>query len=112
MIDKRKLEFKRKLTHGFYLLRWKHNYFAAQCFMCCQTCGCAAVPEKYTERYIFYHEQDAEQLDEASANEELGVHLAWAGDAGRIRKVFESVGCAVVHDGNASKRIWICHKPN
>jgi hypothetical protein len=104
-------EFKRKLTAGFHHLRFDHGYFAAQCFQCCQTCGCAAVPDKYAERYVFYHEQDAERLDAATTDEELGVYLAWAGDAQKIRKVLEQAGCAVVHDGNPKRRIWVCAGP-
>lgn len=37
------------------------------------------------------------------ALKKLGTHLAWVGDAARIRKV-----CAVVHDGDPGKRIWVC----
>ena len=56
-IEKQRQEFKRKLTDGFHALRWEHKYFAAQCFQCCQTCGCASVPDEYAEHYVFYHEQ-------------------------------------------------------
>jgi hypothetical protein len=101
-IDKQRQEFKRRLTAGFQVLRFEYDYFAAQCFQCCMTCGCAAVPDKYAERYVFYHEQDAQDLDEATTREKLGVYLAWAGDAEKIRKVFENAGCTVVHDGNTN----------
>jgi len=107
-IERQRQEFKRKLTAGFHALRFEHNYFAAQNFMCCQSCGTAQVPDKYAERYVFYHEQDAQDLDEATTLKKLGTHLSWAGDAARIRKVFEEAGCAVVHDGDPGKRIWVC----
>jgi len=107
-IERQRQEFKRRLTAGFHALRWQHDYFAAQCFMCCQTCGCAGVPNKYAKRYVFYHEQDAQDLDAATTLKKLGTYLAWAGDAARIREVFEQAGCAVVHDGDSAKRIWVC----
>jgi Domain of unknown function (DUF6891) len=105
------LNFKDKLTAGFNDLRWGRGYFAAQCFQCCQTCGVHSVPDQYADRYAFYHEQDARKLDHASEQQEIGVFLSWGGDAAIIRKAFEAVGCAVIHDGSPNKRIWVYGLP-
>lgn len=72
MINERKREFKRKLTAGFEQLR-RHDYFARECFCCCQSCGCATVPDRYADRYVFYHEQDAEHLDDVLAFTSVGA---------------------------------------
>ena len=110
-IKQRRQEFKRKLTEAFRTLRRQRDYFAAQRFRCCQTCGCAAVPDKYAEHYVFYHAQDADRLNAATTHEELDVYLSWAGDAGEIREVFENAGCCVVHDGDPRRRIRVCARP-
>jgi hypothetical protein len=108
MMDEAMLNFREKLTAGFYELRWRHKYFAAQCFQCCQTCGTVSVPDAYADRYTFYHEQDAAALDRANSRERLGVFLAWSGNATIIRKTFEDVGCTVIHSGSPDERIWVC----
>lgn len=59
------------LTAAFKMMR-KYGIFARQHFMCCQTCGCAAVDKAVEEKraknetvplgYCFYHAQDADTL--------------------------------------------------
>lgn len=92
-------------------------------FWCCQSCGCAALPEG-TTNYVFYHQQDAEGLKEAldllernryssrygydkdKAHERVGLHLAWGGDGNEIRRCLMEAGLAVTWDGKEETRIW------
>lgn len=116
-------EFRTKLTKGFDLIR-KRGYFARQRWQCCQSCGCAALPDGITN-YIFYHAQDAEALKEAEdllmhgsyssrfdtdtkkAQDRVGVMLAWGGNGQAIQKAFLEVGLAVTWDGSTNTRIWV-----
>lgn len=99
-------EFRAKLTKGFEALR-RRGYFARHNWQCCQSCGCAALPEG-TEFYVFYHRQDAARLRDSS---HPGVMLAWGGDGEEIRKAFLEVGCAVTWDGAERTRIYVSELP-
>jgi hypothetical protein len=39
------------------------GYFAEMDWWCCQSCGVAAIPEAFAERYVF-HDQDAADIRE------------------------------------------------
>jgi hypothetical protein len=94
-------EIKNKLTKAFRELR-KLGYFARQNFWCCQSCGCNAVPDEYSEKYVFYHGQDNDCL-----NERGECYLAWSGDGAQIVKVLEDTGLKVTWDNNEFTRILV-----
>ena len=56
------MDFKEKLNLFFKEMR-KKGYFAKQKFQCCQTCGWSAIPKEKKDKAVFYHEQDAENLE-------------------------------------------------
>lgn len=99
---------KQKVTQAFRELR-RAGYFARQNFWCCQTCGCAAVPDEYADKYVFYHHQDNRAWNK---NGELkyGLYLAWEGDAKFIVDTFRKQGLNAVHDGAEFTRILILPK--
>ncbi len=89
------------LTLAFKSLR-KQGYFARQNFMCCQSCGWAAVPEGKEEKVVFFHRQDAECLKEGRP-----VYLAWSGNGKEICDVLKDHGMVVDWNGNQDTRICI-----
>lgn len=79
-----------------------------QPWMCCQGCGCAAVPE--AQPYVFYHEQDAE-----SCAQHQNLYLAFGGNCtldtvtvGQlIVESLAQVGAIVEWDGTEGTRIVV-----
>lgn len=92
---------KTKLTKAFKELR-KQGYFARQNFWCCQTCGWAAMTDEESDKAVFYHAQDNDDLIEDGS-----CHLAWSGDGKLIADILTKNGVKVDWDGNNSKRIKI-----
>lgn len=92
----------KNLTKAFSELR-KKGYFARQNFMCCQSCGWAAVPTEYGDRAVFYHGQDREDLKKGR-----DLYLAWAGNGQEIVKIFEKYGFSVDWNGDSNTRIKVC----
>jgi hypothetical protein len=92
-----------KLTAAFRNLR-RDGYFARKNWMCCQTCGCAALPED-CENYVFYHAQDADFLVEKNQ-----TYLAWSGDGEQIKLRCEEAGLNVVWDGKDDSRLLVSEK--
>jgi hypothetical protein len=92
--------FQDRLDQGFERLE-ERGYFARQDWWCCQNCGVHAVPDEFTNRYVFYHEQDADNLPDGF------VHLSWNGDAEEIVRTFEEVGCTVEWNGSHARRIRV-----
>lgn len=90
-----------ELDGAFKALR-SRGYFARQNFWCCQSCGCYAVPKESSEKYVFYHRQDAERL-----KKDGGTMLAWNGDGYEIVKVCLEAGLTVKWNGKESTRIWV-----
>jgi len=91
------------LTPAFKALR-KEGFFARQNFWCCQSCGCAAVPEDKSEAYVFYHAQDKQDLVSKGS-----CYLAWSGDGAKIVEVLTAHGIKTEWDGSANTRIkMIC----
>ena len=90
-----------RLSLAFKDLR-KHGYFARQNFMCCQSCGWAAVPEGKEEKVVFFHNQDNEERKKG-----LPLYLAWSGDGEIIKSVFEHHGIDVEWNGSESTRIRV-----
>jgi len=50
-----------RISNAFKELR-KLGYFSRMNFWCCQSCGCAAVPDKYKNKFVFFHKQDSESF--------------------------------------------------
>lgn len=94
---------KEKVTKAFAELR-KAGYFARQNFLCCQSCGWAAVPEGQ-EKVVFYHRQDNDSWDGSELARDL--YLAWSGDAKEIVAYLVAAGLAVEHDGSEGSRIRV-----
>lgn len=89
-----------KITIAFRSLR-KKGYFAKQNFMCCQSCGFAAVPEGI-EKVVFYHNQDKQR-----ASKNGHVYMSWAGDGNEIVAELKAAGAVVEWDGSESTRILV-----
>ena len=100
-----KTSVRSNLRGAFADLR-KKGYFARMNFWCCQSCAWADVPEGMDDKVVFYHAQDAQDM-----NDRWGyfkeVYLAWAGDCNEIREAFENRGFVVDHDGTHSTRIIV-----
>lgn len=92
---------KSKLTAAFKELR-KLGYFARQNFLCCSSCGWAAIPDEKSEKAVFYHAQDNDDLKKTGT-----CYLAWSGNGNEICDVLRKHGIKVEWDGLESKRIHI-----
>ena len=92
---------KSNLNKAFKALR-KSGYFAEQNFTCCQSCAWAEIPDEQSEKAVFYHRQDADDLKENGS-----CHLAWAGDGKEIVKILEENGVKTEWEGTDNKRIKI-----
>lgn len=75
-----------KIRAAFKELR-KMGWFARQSFWCCQGCGCNAVPEKYKNKFVFYHRQDAEHIRGGNIDK-YGVYLTH-GEGGNTTEILE-----------------------
>jgi hypothetical protein len=89
--------FQLALQAGFHDLE-RRGYFAQQIWKCCNTCGTAAVPERYADKFVFYHEQAAVALCKKDE-----VYLNWAGDGEQIASVFRRHGLAAEWNGSLQK---------
>ena len=92
---------KSRITKAFSELR-KLGYFARQNFLCCQSCAWAEVPENKSEKVVFYHNQDNDNL-----KSEGKCHLAWSGDGNEIVSVLNKHGVKTEWDGSSNTRIKI-----
>lgn len=90
-----------RIKIAFAALR-REGYFARMNFMCCQTCGWAAVPKGRADKVVFYHAQDAEDLAAGRP-----MMMAWAGDSAVIVRAFRDAGLKVIWDGDDAKRIAV-----
>jgi Domain of unknown function (DUF6891) len=98
-------DFQLGLQAGFRDLR-DRGYFAQQNWQCCNTCGIAAVPEWYAERFVFYHEQEAVRLCEKDE-----VSLNWAGNGEQIVEAFQRLGLKVEWNGKPERKICVSAPP-
>lgn len=80
----------------------RHGYFCRSNFWCCGTCACAAIPEDRGDKYVFYHRQDAQDIDRSGA-----CYLGWAGDGRVIAEAMTSAGLTVEWDGSPRTRILV-----
>ena len=92
---------KSRITKAFSELR-KLGYFARQNFLCCQSCAWYEVPKDKSEKVVFYHNQDNDNL-----KSEGKCHLAWAGDGNEIVSVLNKHGVKTEWDGSSNTRIKI-----
>lgn len=95
-----------RLNKSFSDLR-KIGYFAKQSFQCCSSCGWAAIPEKESNKAVFYHIQDADNKPEG-----LPMYLSWDGNGKEIVGVFIKNGINVEWDGKKKNRILISNYKN
>lgn len=107
---KQKTSDKDRIEQAFMVLRHR-GWFARADWKCCQTCGCAAVPEGQSEHYIFYHHQDAEafQRNRLRAG---GMWLAHSGthESYELVEALRNVGLEAYWDGSVMSRVWVGHK--
>jgi len=89
------------LTQAFKALR-KAGYFARQNFLCCQSCGWAAIPEGKFEKVVFYHAQD-----NSSKREGRPFNLAWNGNGQEICQILKEHNVETTWTGDSSKRIEV-----
>lgn len=90
MIDKRKKRYKtfiKKIDDIFDAFDDK-NIIARRNWTCCNTCGCAEIgtevndieeedPNKRYIGYIFYHDQEAERIEEHLDQDDIVIMLNW-----------------------------------
>jgi len=97
---------KRRVDAAFRALK-KQGVFCRRNFLCCQSCGTAAVPDGTP--YVFWHGQDEDGLRESGT-----VRLAFGapGKDGKtvtlgriIVSAMKAAGVRAVWDGNPDKRI-------
>lgn len=100
---------KAKIRSAFKELR-KLGWFARMNFWCCQNCGCSAVPKKFNDKFTFYHNQDAESIDEYG-NIKDGMYLTHGegGDANEIVNTLRKHGLKVTWNGDNNTRILVEH---
>jgi hypothetical protein len=92
---------KENLNKAFRDLR-KHGYFARQNFLCCQSCGWAEVPDNKSDKVVFYHTQDNDDLQRSGS-----CHLAWSGNGQEIVEIFHKHGITVEWDNSLNTRMKI-----
>ena len=105
-----------KITKAFKALR-KKGWFARKNFWCCQTCGCAAVPHEYFNKFVFYHNQDAEALKEIWGKKcrgnisDGGLYLTHGegGNGKEICNALVNAGLTVEWDESNDTRILVKH---
>ena len=94
-----------QINEAFRDLR-RQGFFAEADFCCCQSCAWYQIDNSEDcepeENVVFYHEQDAEDLDESGE-----CHLAWRGDSAAIVKAMQKHGLTVEWDGSKDSRILV-----
>lgn len=107
-----------KITKAFKELR-KKGWFARKNFWCCQSCGCAAIPTEYKDKFVFYHNQDnAAMKGRRSARVgnicEGGMYMTH-GQGGEGKEVCDALiaaGLNVKWDETNNTRILVEHNDN
>lgn len=80
----------------------RQGYFCRSNFWCCSTCACAAIPDERGSKYVFYHRQDAQDIDRLGR-----CYLAWAGDGTEIVAAMTRAGLKAQWDGRTETRILV-----
>tara|TARA_R110000868_G_C10726827_1_gene751257 strand:+ start:261 stop:560 length:300 start_codon:yes stop_codon:yes gene_type:complete len=89
------------LNKAFADLR-KVGYFAKQNFLCCQSCGWAAIPEENKDKAVFYHAQDNDDKKEGK-----DFYIVWSGNGAEICQIFNRNGVNTNWNGSIDTRIMI-----
>jgi hypothetical protein len=90
-----------KLNKAFKELTEK-GYFAKQNFSCCQSCGWAEIDDDKSDKVVFYHQQDNDNLKETGK-----CYLSWAGDGHVIVEVLNRHGILTNWNCSEDTRIEI-----
>jgi hypothetical protein len=108
-------EFERRINLVFQKMT-DNGIFARADFWCCQSCGCAAVPESGYRGYAFYHEQDKDgAIDEYDYSDSISVYLAFGKIEGEdpvtigneICSYLQTAGFRTEWSGDAGTRILV-----
>ena len=80
------------------------GYYAKQDHWCCTNCGCSGVPDEVNNKYVFYHNQDLENLQDTGQ-----CYLCWGkgGDPKEIIAILESCGITAEWNGEEREKIKI-----
>ena len=97
---------KSKITGAFKELG-KKGYFCRQSFWCCQSCGCAAVPDEAKNKFVFYHKQDADSIKSGILVREMYLTHGEGGDGYEIVSILKKHGLNAEWNGNNATRILI-----
>jgi hypothetical protein len=79
-----------------------NGYFAKQNFSCCQSCGWASIDDDKSDKVVFYHQQDKDNLIETGE-----CYLSWTGNGNLIVEVLNRHGISTEWNGSEDKRIKI-----
>ena len=101
---------RQRITRAFRELR-KLGYFARQKWSCCGGCGSSEVPSKYKNKYVFYHMQDNQSIDEfGNINGELYMCHGEDGNGNDIVYFLNKHGLDASWNGNINTRVLVKHK--
>ncbi len=92
---------KTNLSKAFSELR-KNGYVAKQNFLCCQSCGWAALNDDEAKNAVFYHNQDHRDFKQG-----CDLYLAWSGDGNYIAETLIRFGMHINWDGTPNTRIAV-----
>lgn len=81
------------------------GYFSKQNFWCCQTCAWNAIPIEESDKAVFFHAQDAEDLRKKGE-----CYLSWSGNGEEIISVLNKHGIQTDWEGSETQRIKIITK--
>jgi hypothetical protein len=86
--------FKQLRAQG-YITRWGR-------WICCPSCGHAAMGRLSVDKYVFWHDQSHDNLIQ-----DAGVWLNWSGDGAEIVAACEAAGLKVEWEGTEQKSIGV-----
>ena len=106
---------RKRISNAFKELR-KRGWFARSNFWCCQSCGCAAVPNSFKNKFVFYHKQDAASFDKSGNltgdGRQMYLSHGCGGNGFEVVAILNKHDLLADWDGNNDKRISINHKEN
>jgi hypothetical protein len=94
---------KQRVNSAFRSLK-KHGYFAEQNFKCCLGCATNAIPVNCKSKFVFYHEQDGDNMEDTGC-----LYLAWCGDSTEIIKILKDNGLCVKWSGLINERMIVSY---
>lgn len=104
----------KQVVSGMFQAFREKGFQAEENFLCCQSCGWAAMGEiaKDNDNNVFYHEQDNESFGIFDGNINGTLFLSWCGDGNVLKEIIEQFGYEVEWDGTENKRIGIKGRVN